>query len=170
MPAAGPSAPVGRRGQAGKRGIQVGQVQPDCPLFVHPDLTRLKQIFLNLLSKAIKPNRVGSIEDGTGIGLVVSRPLVALLAGAISVESNEGVGSVFWIELSSVDAGESAANAHEPAAPKFATPPSGAPLRHRAVRGRQPGQAAAGGASPRPPASGRTKATLATGAATAAAA
>jgi len=55
------------------------------------------------LTQLFQPfNRLGQeagTEEGTGIGLVVTRQLVELMGGFVGVQSEVGIGTVFWIEL-----------------------------------------------------------------------
>ncbi len=78
-----------------------------------PTPTRMR-LSVQDTGNGLKPDQVASLfqpfnrlgqesgtQEGTGIGLVVTKRLVELMGGEIGVTSSPGVGSVFWIELAS---------------------------------------------------------------------
>ena len=131
---------------AQQRGIQLSfpDFDHDCHVYIHADLTKIKQVLINLLTNAIKYNRAdgtvhidcvvnaenrvrvniqdtgiglspeqlaqlfqpfnrlgkqSSSEEGTGIGLVITKQLIDLMNGSMGVTSQVGVGSEFWVEF-----------------------------------------------------------------------
>jgi CheY-like chemotaxis protein len=77
-------------------------------------------------------NRLGkeaSAEEGSGIGLVVTKRLVDLMGGSIGVVSTLGQGSVFWVEFKTASAPQLTIPLGDPAAAARPKVPDGTPLR-----------------------------------------
>jgi signal transduction histidine kinase len=84
-----------------------GEVELSC-LGSDPDRLRLlvrdtgAGIPRALLDKLFEPfERLGADQtvEGTGLGLALSKQLVELMGGSIGVDTTEGAGSTFWVEL-----------------------------------------------------------------------
>jgi len=91
---------------------QDGSIVVECvsnpPGFVRLDVTDTGLgLTRDKLAQLFQPfNRLGQekgTEQGTGIGLVVTKRLVEVMNGKIGVDSTVGQGSVFWIELIATD-------------------------------------------------------------------
>jgi PAS domain S-box-containing protein len=79
-------------------------------------------------------NRLGresGAQEGTGIGLMVTKHLAELMGGAIGAQSEPGVGSVFWVELALTSATPAVSSPHAGDSlplPQPLSPPDAPPL------------------------------------------
>jgi PAS domain S-box-containing protein len=114
-----------------------GAVAVECSLRRHAVRISVRDTGAGLsalqISQLFQPfNRLGKeagAEEGTGIGLVMTKRLVELMGGAIGAESTVGEGSVFWIELALTGAPQLASADAEAAALARPQASDGTPVR-----------------------------------------
>lgn len=73
-------------------GVRIG-VKDQGPGIGSSDIQRIFDEFVQLNQTADK------LQEGTGLGLSISQRLAALLGGSLTVESQPGSGSTFWLSL-----------------------------------------------------------------------
>ncbi len=66
-------------------------------IWVADDGIGIPKIFLNQIFGMFQ--RGTNVQEGTGIGLAIVRKVVERMGGQVGVESREGIGSRFWVDL-----------------------------------------------------------------------
>ena len=120
--------------------VSLAEVMSECQAMVEPQ-ARSRGI---QMAFPVRP------EEGTGIGLVVTKRLVDLMGATMGADSTVGEGSIFWCEFKLASAPQFAAAAAgdvEVARPAFARHAA----THAALRRGQPGQPGSGRAADRAP-------------------
>jgi signal transduction histidine kinase/ActR/RegA family two-component response regulator len=123
-----------------KYGQANGSVVVDCAMSTSASTPKRVRVSISDTGAGLSPetllqlfqpfNRFGqerTEEEGTGIGLAMSKRLVEMMGGAIGVESTVGSGSVFWFELNSAASPQAGVDT-EPAAIADARVQHGPPL------------------------------------------
>jgi signal transduction histidine kinase/ActR/RegA family two-component response regulator len=106
-----------------------GTVVVDCGMSTSPTEPKRVRVSISDTGAGLSPemllqlfqpfNRLGqerTEEEGTGIGLAMSKRLVEMMGGVIGVESTVGSGSVFWFELNSAPEPQSLMDTEDAAA------------------------------------------------------